>query len=52
MEERIVAVLGVRVVHEVLGAVVDIGCCNVPLVVGRDDVEPEVGRLDVGTARC
>ena len=44
-------VLAVPVVHAVLGAVVDIDCCNV-LVVGRGDVELEVGRLDVGTARC
>ena len=44
-------VLVVRVVHEVLCAVVGIDCCNV-LVVGRGDVELQVGRLDVGTARC
>ena len=41
----------VPVVHEVLGAVVGIDCCDV-LVVGRGDVELEVGRLDVDTARC
>lgn len=52
MEGRIVAVLGVQVVHVVLGAVVDIDWHNV-LVVGQGDVELEVvGRQDAGMGRC
>jgi hypothetical protein len=49
-EGRIVAVPGVRVLHVVLGAVVDIGWHNV-LVVGQGDVELEVvGMQDAGMA--
>jgi hypothetical protein len=51
VEGRIVVVLGVHVVHVVLGAVLDIGWHNA-LVVGRGDVELEVGRQDAGMARC
>lgn len=51
MDDRIVVVPAVQVVHGVLGAAFDIDWYNV-LVVGRGDAELEVGRQDAGTARC
>lgn len=52
VEERIVAVPGVQVVHVVRDVVVDIGWHNV-LVVGRGDVvELEAGMQDAGMAKC
>ena len=51
MEGRIVAVLGVQVVHVVQDAVIDIDW-HIVSVVGRGDVVLEVGIQHVGTAQC